>query len=605
MFPSNHRLGLGLVAGALSLLASGPARSSEAVYRKVAPSTALVFKSEGPFGGGSGTGFLVDAEQRLLITARHVVENTTGGIAPAVIVMFAQTRNGEVITDADYYRRNRQTLALRGKVVYESVRRDMAVIQVEKLPDGVKPLPLAAEPARPGQMVHVIGNSSERFGGVFSYCRGYVRNVFRYEELGARVVATQAPTNRGDSGGPTVNNFGEVVGFAAMSTLGVAPPKDSPFYNLQVTGLSVCVSEIREGLRELRDQFAGRQRPAGPDAPPTFVFKGEARAGAHVVTMEKDATYRIVVKAKDFVPDVRIDGFLIGPAPNPSLAPGSDWQQLFIPRETKEYRIQVSCYPGRLVGKGPLPYTLTVDQVSFMPETALEKRQLQVNEHVHKLEAGKGYRIMVRAKDFEPDVQILDGTRTVTTQFNGGKRVRAEGAQALLEAFGLGAGEFETVVTFVPPRTAEYRIVVEVSPYSPPARAPLAYRVQVVEHKVHFAASGQLTAQDPLYPRAGPFKAHAVKLEGGKAYQIDLRTSAFDSQLFLEGEAGKVVTQGFDADGYSARLFFLPARTDTYRIVVTARRVDATGPYLLTVMETPSPQPRLPGVDKKSKKGGE
>jgi hypothetical protein len=588
------RLAPGVLALALCLQQAGPARANEELYRKVAASTAVIYKNEGPFGGGAGTGFLIDARERLLVTARHVVEKTGGGGAHAVIVIFAETRDGQVITDVSHYRRHWATLALRGKVVYESVRRDMAVIQVEKLPAGIKALELAAHAARPGQMVHLVGNSSERFGGVFSYCRGYVRNVFRWEDLGARVVATQAPTNRGDSGGPTVNNLGEVVGFACMSTTGASPPKESIFHELQVTGLSVCVTEIREGLREMRErQLAERPGPARPDSQAAVTFQGQARPGSHLVPLEKDVTYRIRVKAKGFIPDVRIDNFLINPARPSGRLPGEEWQHLFTPRETREHRIQVGSWLGRDLGKGPFPYTLTVDQVAFVAETAFKDQRLTRNEHVRHLEAGKVYRITVKGQGFEPDVQVLDGNKSVGGRFNDGRRASASAGQHFLEDVGLATTDFETSLTFVPDRTADYRIMVAVSPFSPPARVP-PYTVRVAEQKVQLSVKDQLTVKDKLYPQAGPFKVHPVKLEAGKNYQIDLVTTAFDGHLVLEDAAGKVLVQGFDAEGYNGRLLFRPARTDTYRVVATSHQIDAAGPYLVTVAESPDAPPAPP-----------
>ena len=201
MLPTGKRLesqgaSLIVLALALCLLDAGPSRASEELYRRVVPSTAVIYKSQGPF-FGAGTGFLVDAEERLLVTARHVVENASGGIAPAAHVIFAQTAGGEVIAEASYYRNNWQKLAVKGKVVYESVRCDMAILQLEKLPPGVKALPLAASKARPGQLIHQVGNSGDRFGALFSYCQGHVRSAFYWEEMGAAVVASQAATMLG------------------------------------------------------------------------------------------------------------------------------------------------------------------------------------------------------------------------------------------------------------------------------------------------------------------------------------------------------------------------------------------------------------------------
>src|SRR5207249_10442595 len=87
--------------------------------------------------------------------------------------------------------------------------------------------------------------------------------------------------------------------------------KTSALFEMQVTGLGICVSEVRAGLKEMRTQLAKRDKPAQPDGPKTTNFKGQTQAGLHVVQMEKGLLYRIKVKADGFVPDVRIDNFLL------------------------------------------------------------------------------------------------------------------------------------------------------------------------------------------------------------------------------------------------------------------------------------------------------
>lgn len=577
MFASNKLVPLGILAA--WLVQAGAVRANEELYHKVALSTVLVYKNGGPIVGSAGTGFVIDTKDRLVITARHVVENITGGMASNIEVMFPQTRDGDIITESKFYQTNRARLAIRCKVIYESTRRDMAVLQLEKLPPDIKALELAPKQARPGQRVHVVGNSSEPFGAVLSYCQGYVRNVFHWDYMGARVVSTQIPANKGDSGGPMVNDLGQVVGFCAMSTTGEKAPKTSPFFDFQVTELSICVSEIREGLKEMRGNELARINPT---------FQGELKTGLHSFFMEKGVTYRIAISGDGFVPDLRIDNILLTPVT--ATVKGKVHEALFLytPKESKQQRLQICPYPGREVAGGPRPYTLNVDKASFTAETTVQEPSLKLNEHVRKFEAGKAYNIIVKGKGFEPDVQILDGNKTIVTQFNNGFK-----AKGLLESIGL-SNEYETNVRFVATKSADYRILIAVSPFSPAGEKSRAYSIHIAEQKVDLSVKDQLTAQDPVYPQAGHFKVHSVKLEGGKSYQIDLLTTAFDSQLILEDAGGKMLQKGLDAEGFNARLFFRPTTTGMYRVVATSHQLDSTGPYTLTVMESAPLGPTLP-----------
>lgn len=583
-------------AALLILVVVGPLRANENVYKKVAPATAYIYKSEGPQAAGTGSGFLIDAKERLLITARHVVE-TKNGLADTVAIVFAQVKDGEVITEADYYRNNWATLAIRGKVVYDSVRRDMAVIQLEKVPPGVAPLTLAQTKARPAQTIHVIGNSSVVLGGMFNYCQGHVRNTFKYVQTGANVLATQAPTNRGDSGGPVVNDFGEVVGFCSLSTGGQRNNKTDPLDGDQLVDLSICVSEIRAGLAEMRGQ-AVASNPSNADPSKTRTFKGQAQSSIHFAQMEAGQSYRIVVKAQGFTPDLRVEGpdkkdknALPNPFANQARGFNDEVQMLFTAQDTAEHRIIINYASGADVKKGPHKYTLTVDRADFETEASVKDPKLQINEHTNKFVAGKIYDIVVRGKGFEPDLRVIDGNKSIANQFNDGLKVGAGKDPGFLEKVGLAQAEYETTLRFVPSKTADFRILVSVGPFSQTTTAKRPYTLNIIERKAELSAKGQLNSTDPLYPKGGPFKVHLVKLEANKNYTIDLLTTDFDSKVLLEDNNGALLQQGFDVGESSARLTFRPLKTAVYRVIATAHQIEAVGSYTLVVAESPSLPP--------------
>jgi len=251
-----------VVAVALGLGAAGAVRANEVVYKKTALSTVWVERPD----GGNASGFLVDEEQRLVVTARHVVARGKGTY-DKVDVTFAQAdEDGDVITDLAHYTRNRSKTRFTATVVYESDKRDLAILQLTKLPPNVKALPLAQKQARPGQEIHVIGNSTQKHGALFRYCTGKVSNVFRWDPPGiatvAQVVAHFAPTNQGDSGGPVVNNNGEVVAFVSAGTTGGGGnDRTNVFREQQVVDHSICVCELRaalKGLKEPREEVSDR-----------------------------------------------------------------------------------------------------------------------------------------------------------------------------------------------------------------------------------------------------------------------------------------------------------------------------------------------------------
>jgi S1-C subfamily serine protease len=182
------------------------ASKPESVYQKTLKATAMVMTSE-----GHGTGWVVNKDKKQIVTAQHVV-----GFDETVKVFFPAYRAGKVITDRNYYE-NRQ-LIIRGRVIKIDTERDLALIELDSLPEGVGELKLAAETPDPGEGVHSVGCPGKS-SGLWVYSYGKVRSVnpMRWTDNGrvnrsATVIETQLPLNPGDSGGPLVNDAGEVVG---------------------------------------------------------------------------------------------------------------------------------------------------------------------------------------------------------------------------------------------------------------------------------------------------------------------------------------------------------------------------------------------------------
>jgi S1-C subfamily serine protease len=153
----------------------------------------------------------VDEEHRLALTGQHLVNG-----AAEVVVYFPAYRDGAAIPELAQY--HRQVAAVHGRVVHRDTHRDLAVLQLDCLPDHVKAMPLAAQSAGPGDTVHSVGNSGVLVGKLWRYTAEIVRSVYQAEiitgegRLKARIIETQSPINGGDSGGPLVNDRGELVG---------------------------------------------------------------------------------------------------------------------------------------------------------------------------------------------------------------------------------------------------------------------------------------------------------------------------------------------------------------------------------------------------------
>jgi tetratricopeptide (TPR) repeat protein len=253
MSPSNPRSLTPILAAALLAFAANASAAElkrSELYKRTLQSAAWIVTAK-----GSGSGWVVDRSARLVITNHHV----TGGESQ-VKVYFPALKNGKVIAERGHYLRAEKPAV--GKVIDSDPTRDLAVIQVPALPAAAAELKLAAEAAGPGDMLHSLGNpgASE---ALWVYNQGTVRQVYKKtmfymsgQTVNARVIETQAPINPGDSGGPVVNDAGELVGVNAAAN-----------FRASLVGYCVEVSEVRDYLAVVR-------RVLGPRTAADYAWRG-------------------------------------------------------------------------------------------------------------------------------------------------------------------------------------------------------------------------------------------------------------------------------------------------------------------------------------------
>jgi len=173
---------------------------------------------------GAGAGFVVDVERRLLVTCRHVVAGRS-----KVDVIFPWIREGNLVTDRADYLANRATLRARGLLITGRVLKkadefDLALIQLESLPQGIRAATLAVHPALPGDTVWSVGHRTD-LDTVWNVTSGWIRvsgrlvdgYFWRGEKLAVNVDAliAQFAIEEGDSGAAVFNAHGEVAGLVA------------------------------------------------------------------------------------------------------------------------------------------------------------------------------------------------------------------------------------------------------------------------------------------------------------------------------------------------------------------------------------------------------
>lgn len=218
---------------AATLLLTGSARADVKVYQEALKSTTWVL-SKNADGTSSGTGVLVDAEKKLVITNFHVV-----GDSRAAVIFFPELEGDEPKVTRQHYLDNVKRLGIRGRIIATDRKRDLALIQLERLPDGAKAIELAASSIGPGEQVASVGNPGST-DALWVYTSGTVRAVYQKQfrtgagEHNFKVVETQAPINSGDSGGPVLNASGQLVAVAQA----IAP-------NARLVSYCVDITEVK------------------------------------------------------------------------------------------------------------------------------------------------------------------------------------------------------------------------------------------------------------------------------------------------------------------------------------------------------------------------
>ena len=155
-----------------------------------------------------GTGWIVDADDRLIVTNHHVIEG-----AENCQIYFPEFIDGRLNTDpATSLAPSR---AFNARVVDSDQTLDLALLQLDRpLPKDALALELADKSATPGQRVHSLAGSTIGSQSLWIYSTGHVRQIVRgmmANDYEAVLLESDMATNQGNSGGPVCDDDGKVV----------------------------------------------------------------------------------------------------------------------------------------------------------------------------------------------------------------------------------------------------------------------------------------------------------------------------------------------------------------------------------------------------------
>jgi S1-C subfamily serine protease len=158
--PAARRAMFGILLTCMVPATGRRALAEDGPYDKVIRSTAWVLSPEGsgPVAGSTkvsmGTAVVVDARLKLLVTCYHVVQERD----KALVYFPKFDADGLPIASSDAYLKDAGA-RIQGRVVARSSVKDLALIQVDRLPETAVTIPLATRFPHSQEDIFAIGNS--------------------------------------------------------------------------------------------------------------------------------------------------------------------------------------------------------------------------------------------------------------------------------------------------------------------------------------------------------------------------------------------------------------------------------------------------------------
>ncbi len=288
--------------------ASGGAFDPQRIYAREAPGVVTVFSEfsgegapaeEGEEGGGGqgvGSGFVLSGEGEIATNA-HVVTEGEGGAVRAARGVFVQFADRNQVP---------------AEIVGFDPNSDVALLRVDPAGLTLRPLPLgSSRNLRVGEAVAAIGSPygepQSLSVGVISGLDRSIQSLTGFAIAGA--IQTDAAINRGNSGGPLVDERGEVLGINSQIR--------SSGGGSEGVGFAVPVDTVRRVLEELRR-----------DGEVEYSFLGVSTTAVYPQLAER---FRLPVRSGAWVQEVTTGG----PAARAGLRAGSDEERF----QAQDFRV--------------------------------------------------------------------------------------------------------------------------------------------------------------------------------------------------------------------------------------------------------------------------
>lgn len=199
------------VAAAVGSSREASALSAKEIYQKSGAAVVLILGSDDGRSGSGGTGSIISADGKI-VTNGHVILNAQGQPYKTIYVFLKPAKiTGDNAADLQ----QRYTVKVVG--YSPAAQLDLALLQIENPPADL-PVMKFGDPdnVNIGDPVTAIGHPEQ--GGLWTLTTGTVSTVIQnFDRIkGKHVFQTEASFNRGNSGGPLIDENGNMIGINTM-----------------------------------------------------------------------------------------------------------------------------------------------------------------------------------------------------------------------------------------------------------------------------------------------------------------------------------------------------------------------------------------------------
>jgi serine protease Do len=180
------------------------------IYQKAGPGVVFVFASKGSSKGSGGTGSIISPEGLVITNAHIFTQKDSSELLSDISIFLKPARvTGDHKTDlANGYK---------GKIIAIDLPLDLALVKIINPDRPLTTVPFAdSEIVEIGDQVYAIGHPEQ--GGLWSLTAGVISAHWRnYGGVsGKHLFQTDASINRGNSGGPLLDQQGTMIGINSM-----------------------------------------------------------------------------------------------------------------------------------------------------------------------------------------------------------------------------------------------------------------------------------------------------------------------------------------------------------------------------------------------------